>query len=93
MNKQAIRDSFNSVCESTPHAVYRFDWDDAPKVTTIYNPWRDSRFGPECFDESGKRMNEVGNGLADALQVGGIKSMPIDEAERIVLESKKFYKN
>lgn len=93
MNKQAIRNRLYSASEGSPHFVAGFAWNEEPKVSTLYSPWRDSRFGPECFDETGKRLNETGIKLAHSLQIKGISSMLIDEAERIIEDSKQFYKN
>ena len=86
MSKQTIRDRFNSFCEGSPHFVYRFNWkSDEPTVTTIYNGFSDVRFGPEHKNDMSKRYKELG--------ITGIKNLPLKEAERIVQESKQFYRN
>ena len=86
MNKQEIRDRFNSLCEGSPHFVHRLNWKgDEPTVTTIYNGYKDVRFEPEHTKDMSKRYHELG--------IVGIKNLPLKEAERIVQESKQFYKN
>ena len=92
MNKQAIRDSFDDICDKTPYYAYHYSWDGEPKVDAVYSPHVDSRFGSDCFDETGKTLNEVGKNLAKALGVSGLSNVPISQAEKIVLESKQFYK-
>lgn len=93
MNKQEIRNSFKSICDKTPYFVIRFSWSDEPKVNAIYTPHFDSRFGPECFDDNGKTFNTTGKNLAESLGIEGLVNVPIDQAKKIILESKQFYKN
>lgn len=89
MNKQAIRDRFNSLCKNSPHCVLRLNWKgDEPTVTTIYNGYKDVRFQPEHTgnqDSMSRRYQELG--------IVGIQNLSLEQAENIIQESKQFYRN
>lgn len=91
MKETALRKHFERLMEFSPHVMLSLH-NKGETVSTLYSPARDERFTNDMFDDARRSLNEKGKAHLQALNPTGIKKMTPDMAEKLILESQKYFR-